>query len=427
MCGSEAGMIFKEDLESLLVNNNKLHRIEAYLNRFNPIKVMQMEHQEIRHSAILAWLLDPRETHGFNDKFLRAFLCEAMRGQGGDPSALDISQADLRDAEVRREWQNIDIFILFPRLGWAFIVENKFHSVQHNGQLAKYAQKIKDTFELQETSLKVRGIFLTLNEEPPQDETYAPIQYSSICEILPYLMEAEAGTVRNDVAIFVNHYLEIIREAAGMSDERLDMEKLARQLYRSHKKALNFIIENGSTTDFEISVEAVVGDDAEYNAIFKVERSDFRFFWKNKYQFSFLPEAWIQHLGGDQLSWAGCENWWAGYPLICWCELHPSHEGASGRLRLIAEVGPLSDHEFRKALIEHIAGIGLKNVGFQKGATDNGKKYSRFLKGAEAHISDVQNIEEIERAIRAIISKFNGTFNEIAPVLSRFSENGYSE
>ncbi|MFN7093346.1 MAG: PD-(D/E)XK nuclease family protein [Allorhizobium sp.] len=161
----------QNDFEDLFVNNQYMSKVETYLNRFNPITTMRMERMEIRHSAILAWLLDPRETHGLQDKFLRTFLCEAMRGQGhmGSPTALEISQADLRDADVRREWQSIDIFILLPRLNWAFIIENKFQSNQHEGQLAKYAERVKSIFEPYEGALKVRGIFLTLYEEPPQE------------------------------------------------------------------------------------------------------------------------------------------------------------------------------------------------------------------------------------------------------------------
>ena len=130
------------ELESLFVNNAKLDSIEKYLNRFNPIKTMKMERMEIRHSAILAWLLTPSETHGFGDHFLKSFLAEALRGQSGlgFPTALDVSQSDLRDAEVRTEWLNIDIFVQSNANKWAFIIENKFGSTQHEGQFSTYAE-----------------------------------------------------------------------------------------------------------------------------------------------------------------------------------------------------------------------------------------------------------------------------------------------
>ncbi|SSC70254.1 unnamed protein product [Ciceribacter sp. T2.26MG-112.2] len=420
----------QKELEDLFVNNRDLQRVGAYLNRFNPIRTMRMEGMEIRHSSILAWLLDPRETHGLGDKFLRAFLCEAMRGQSGlgSPTALEIAQADLRDAEVRREWQQIDIFILLPRLNWAFVIENKFNSSQHEGQLAKYAQRVKSIFEPQEGALKVRGVFLTLYDEVPQDENFVPIQYSAICEILPSLIEDDAKIVNSDVSIFIRHYIEIIQEAAGMNEERNEMEALARQLYRSHKKVLDFVMDYGATTDFILAMEATLGEGLDYGDAFEVDGQKFVFNGHSNLQVSFLPSGWIESLG-DELNWSGCENWWAGYPLICWLQLHDDQEGTSGRLRLYAEVGPISDYDFRKSLIEKIADAaqlqGLRSVSFQKTAMDEGKKFSKFLKGNEAHVSDTQNIEEIEKAMRSLLKKFESVFQVVGNVLPEFKRFGY--
>lgn len=420
-------VLTQNDFEALLVNNPHMSKVEAYLNRFNPITTMRMERMEIRHSAILAWLLDPRETHGLQDKFLRTFLCEAMRGQGhmGSPTALEISQADLRDADVRREWQNIDILILLPRLNWVFIIENKFQSNQHEGQLAKYADRVRSIFEPHEGALKVRGIFLTLYEEPPQDENFVPIHYSAICEILPSLLEQHGETIRSDVGLFVRHYVEIIREATGMSSERIEIEGLARQLYRSHRKVLDFIMEYGATTDFVLAVESALGENLDYGDDFVIDDRTFMFSGNNNYQVSFLPRRWVENLGSD-LKWEGCETWWARYPLICWLELREDGDSGSGRLMLFAEVGPLRDYELRKDLIERIDEAsrvaGTKLVGFQKGSTQQGKKYSRFFKNNGVHISDTQNIEELEKAINTLMRRFDPVFELLAPSVSDFKK-----
>lgn len=421
-----------DDFEDLFVNNRDMTKVESYLNKFNPITTMRMERMEIRHSAILAWLLDPRETHGLEDRFLRTFLCEAMRGQGqmGSPTALEISQADLRDADVRREWQNIDIFILLPRLNWVFIIENKFDSNQHEGQLAKYAERVRSIFEPYEGALKVRGIFLTLYEEPPQDESYVPIQYSAISEILPALLEQRGETIRRDVAMFIGHYVEIIREATGMSSERNEMEGLARQLYRSHRKVLEFIMEYGAATDFVLAVDAAFGENLKYGEPFELEKHTFMYSDHNHHLASFLPWSWVEDID-DDLSWEGCETWWAGYPLICWVQLSEDVDSGTGRLSIYAEVGPLSNHEFRKGLIERISEMarqdGTKLVGFQKGSTEPGKRYSKFLKNNSVQISDPQSIDELEKAIQTLFRRFNPVFDLLAPVLKEFEHFGASE
>lgn len=385
---------------------------------------------EIRHSSILAWLLDPRETHGLSDKFLRAFLCEALRDQPSfhGPTALDVAQADLRDAEVRREWQNIDVFILLPQLKWAFIVENKFHSSQHEGQLRTYAERVKSIFEPQEGLLKIRGVFLTLYNENPQDESYAPLNYHTVASVLSDLIADSLGTIQSEVNIFIRHYIEIIEEAAGMNDERKQMEALARQLYRSHKKVLDFILDHGVSTDFALAVDATFGDGLYEGDQFQLEGQNFYFHAHGNHNVSFLPSSWTDALG-DQLHWKGCEKWWAGFPLICWIQLYAEPESASGRLLLYAEVGPISDHAFRSRLIAAIKEAAEANderkISFQRNAADPGKKYSKFLKGNEVDVRDIQNIEEIEKAIKTLLRQFYPVFKIVADLLPEFTEYGY--
>lgn len=52
-------------VEEFILNNRGLAKINAYLSKFNPIKIMGMEHMEIKHSKILGWLLDARDNHKF--------------------------------------------------------------------------------------------------------------------------------------------------------------------------------------------------------------------------------------------------------------------------------------------------------------------------------------------------------------------------
>lgn len=68
-------------MEDLLVNNSSYHRLRTLLNRFNPIWIMNMERMEIRHSAILGWLLDRNGNHGLGDRVLRVFLSECLTGK----------------------------------------------------------------------------------------------------------------------------------------------------------------------------------------------------------------------------------------------------------------------------------------------------------------------------------------------------------
>jgi len=414
------------DLENLFINNPKLDRLEAYLSRFNPIRIMRMEGMEVRHSNILGWLLDPLETHGMGDRFLKAFLSEALKGESakGRPNALDIVQADLRDIEVRREWQHIDLFLLSRRNNWAFIIENKFHSTQHNGQLSKYVQKVRSAFEPEEGRLEVKGIFLTLHDEDPEDTSFASIGYDSVCELLPRVMAAEGHSIGQNVRVFLDHYIEVIKEATGMSEERDEMEQLARALYRQHRKVLDFIWDHGSSTNFSLARDEVFGDQWGDGEVVKAGKHSFVSLWSSGEQFSFLPLSWYKSLGEERYAWPGCESWWSGYPVICWMQIFQSEKGAEGSIRLFAEVGPLGDVDGRKKLVEAIQAAGTKagitDLRFQKTATNEGKKYSKFLKDNIISIKDVQDIEEISKAIQSLLKKFQPCFDAVAPIFGEF-------
>lgn len=432
---SDAGKRYRDtvpthdEMEELFVNNETFDRIAAYLNRFNPIHTMRMAHMEIRHSAILTWLLDPAETHGFGDRFLKAFLSEALRGQSsrGTPTALDIAQSDLRDAEIRREWQNIDILIVSRQNRWVFIVENKFYANQHQDQLSSYLSKVRAAFEPQGSDLTVRGIFLTLFDEEPHDPGFVPIRYAAICELLPRLMALEGINLGAEVATFLGHYLEVINEEAGMSEEHDEMIELARQLYRLHRKALDFVMENGASTDFVVAAKSTFQGEWEHLRTIRSGTGSYLYNHHDNWKFSFMPSSWAAGFGGEAYDWPGCESWWAGYPMICWLQLFENDAGSSGALKLFAEVGPLADHEFRSSLIAAIKGASDDHpdrIRFQQGSDRLGKRFSKFLKQNQIDIGDTRDADEIARGMRLLLERFQPSFETIARVLPQFQKYG---
>jgi hypothetical protein len=98
-------------------------------------------HQELRHSDFLAFLLDPRQSHGLGDGFLRRLLQKALRAARAGHSAvspIDLDVWNLADAQVQREWRNLDIFVRDEAHQLAVIIENKVDSAEHSGQLERY-------------------------------------------------------------------------------------------------------------------------------------------------------------------------------------------------------------------------------------------------------------------------------------------------
>ncbi len=424
-----------ENLEELFVNNKVFDDIEDHINQFNPIKIMGMERMEIRHSAILAWLLTPNGSHGLGERFLKAFLAEAFQGRSAQNnlSSLSIIQEDFTDAEVSKERENIDIFIFNHSKKWAFIIENKFDSKQGKNQLKEYKEKVSKIYDPTNTGVKVYGIFLTLFDEEPNDPSYNPIKYNSIHEILLRLIDRHKNMMPPDVVTFLGHYLETIGKATGMDKQQNLMETLARKFYIKHKQALDFIIKHGTNTKFAFAAQIVFKKKSKYQEQVEIKGNKFIFHNLSNQTVSFLPFKWFNAFDGKNRKWQGCEKWFAELPLISYIELHPNTDGSSGKLRLYAEVGPISNQEFRSNLIKEIKNVAKgkleKTIKFQSTTKNKSKKYSKFFTGAATthQISDIYDVDEIAEGIRELLSSYEKEYQAVSTILKQFQNYGESK
>ena len=405
----------KNEVENFIINNGHLSNIEAHLNKFNPIRVMQMESMEIRHSAILGWLLNPIENHGLGDWFLKAFITEALKGVSYNISALDVQSVNLMDANVYVEWNNIDIFVEVPNQKWAFIIENKIEASQSHNQLKKYKTFVDEYYK---GGFRISGLFLTLYDESPDDD-YSTIRYRDIYQLIEMLLHQNKDTLSEKVYNFIGYYQETIGRKCGMDNELLDMKKLAKQIYREHKSVIDFIYEHGKSTQFQYAVSQLIDNETEKNnQIFTIDGVDYRYFASHQSIMSFLPEKWVQILGElhhdqkgnidtDAYRWSGCEKWWWKYPVICWLEINEK------AIRVYAEVGPLSSFELRTSLINNIEKVTTNMIKFSDKSKADGAKYSKFLAQTKGKFSskinedDIQDAEAIKAKFETLLMNFN--------------------
>ena len=117
----------------------ELARLETRFTKFNVFEALGVARRELHHSSFLAFLLDPSESHGLRELFLRRFLQETVRSAPHPViSAIELDAIDLKDIEIRREYENIDIFLRDRKNRILVIVENKVGSKQHDDQLERY-------------------------------------------------------------------------------------------------------------------------------------------------------------------------------------------------------------------------------------------------------------------------------------------------
>jgi hypothetical protein len=92
-------------------------------------------------SNFLAFLLDPAESHGQGQRFLRALLMDPLKNAPAELrplSPIDLDGTDLRGVEIRREWKHIDLLVACLEPRFIVVVENKVGSREHSDQLGRY-------------------------------------------------------------------------------------------------------------------------------------------------------------------------------------------------------------------------------------------------------------------------------------------------
>ena len=114
---------------------------------YNLFSILSIERYELKHSALIANLLDPKGSHGCGDAFLRAFFEIALKG-----TAYPFEDCTLPDSYteyytgpiVGDTGGRIDILVKSSRYG--LIIENKIYAGDQDKQLTRYDNYGKKTF-----------------------------------------------------------------------------------------------------------------------------------------------------------------------------------------------------------------------------------------------------------------------------------------
>ncbi len=255
----------RELLERFVVDNQDLEKLESELAKFNLFEAIGVVRQELRHSDWLAFLLNPSQNHRLDDIFLKRLLKRVLLEadevtdlSGLRVSPVDIDIADLEDAEVRREWKNIDILIHSPSNRLVCAIENKIDSEEHSNQLERYWKIISKEFR------DCRAILIYLSPEgnPPSHKRWIACSYSKIAELIKNICENYQSTLGSDVYTLMTHYSNLLRRHIASDSE---IAELCRKIYNKHKQALDLIFEHRPDVQSEIAkfVEELVNKEAE--------------------------------------------------------------------------------------------------------------------------------------------------------------------
>ncbi|MFM9995537.1 MAG: PD-(D/E)XK nuclease family protein [Phycisphaerales bacterium] len=320
-------------LERFVAENDDLLALEEQIGRFNIFDALNVARVEIRHSNYLAWLLTPGESHGQGDLFLKAVLMDVLRKarhQAITPplSPVDLDGADLQGVEVRREWRNIDLLIECKEPPFVIAVENKVDSGVHSGQLQRYEATVGAEF----AGVRALYVFLTPEGDEASDEDWVAYSYADLHRTLTRTRKVNAAAIGGDVAVFLDHYLGLI---GSRFMENVDLDKLCRQIYANHRRAMDLIWERVGTPAAELvrRIQEWLEQRPEWVHITTKQK-----------EVEFIPAAWNKMLRpvGKRKTFEP-EHW-----------MTMRLRAGSTRLRLFVIVCPTTDAGVRKRTLERL-------------------------------------------------------------------------
>ena len=195
---------------------------ELRARRVNLFDVLRNAHYEIRHSNVLAWLLEPGETHGLGDRFLRRFM---------ESLAILTPESRTERVRVERERNYVDIAVFLDEEKKLVAIENKVVELYDDAidQAMGYDKELHQEFA---TSYDIRSVLLTTSsdrdattaiDQGPGREHLSHMSWNRIHQIIESFYPDDIAD-RSDARAFVRQYLEaverLLRPAGG---DTLDM------------------------------------------------------------------------------------------------------------------------------------------------------------------------------------------------------------
>lgn len=230
-------MTNEEALKKFLLDIDCLNELLPWTGKFNLFDVLRISRTEIRHSNMLAWLLNANENHGMGDAYVKALVQKLVANDSaGRYDVFQLALMDFYSFTVQREWNNIDILLTSSEEKTLIAFENKVGAHEHSDQLNRYRKILEKAYP---DYCRIY-LYLTPDGELPSDEEYWDVMtYLDIVETL----ESVSGGIDliPDVRLMIDNYIAIIRRDI-VDDQQLI--EICDKIYKKHQKALDLIFEH---------------------------------------------------------------------------------------------------------------------------------------------------------------------------------------
>lgn len=163
---------------------------------FNIFETLEYQRREDIHSNLLAWLLNPEESHGIGDVFLRSFVEKVF-------NIKDLStNFPVKVFREKQEGKNRHIYdIVVEGNNWWLVIENKIDSEEQEGQTKGYAEDWRHRGILGKNVLLA---YINPTGRRPESSDFTPISYRTIRELLISMK------FQGDSNVLINHFIDHI-------------------------------------------------------------------------------------------------------------------------------------------------------------------------------------------------------------------------
>ena len=333
----------QQQILSLIEDSQEFTYLHNHFNRFNPFKVLQVDNYEIRHSNVLAWLMDPKQNHDLGSYFIKKLIAKVFVNPANfededkiaNYDVLQLSRHSYHDLVVYKELatsnrKRIDLLAVSSLHQVAVLIENKYWSNESEGQLEEYIEFVRTAYD----GYKIIPVFLTLQDEEPTHEDYLMLGYSDVLDILKNVTDANKDYMHQDVHSFISYYIDILEDQLVQNDE---LNEKGMALYKNHKEAVDLLSAVGkgkieAESSFANELIHIYGQYKEtIDFIVKVGNSFLReafirfarkLGWPEHLYTPhfrvphFIEQTWDEHFDENDLR----KKWWMNKGLITWFE-----------------------------------------------------------------------------------------------------------
>ncbi|MFX0139451.1 MAG: PD-(D/E)XK nuclease family protein [Candidatus Hodarchaeota archaeon] len=389
-----------ENIENLIEKfllDKDFEILEEKLNKFNLFTVLNVSNKEYVISSNLRWLLDPKETHGLGDYFLKKLLTKVIllnknhRYYNKDVfSVINIDTMSFNDALVQTEEVFLgrgrgDISITEEENKIYILIENKIYAKEGKDQTITYVKAVNELYP--DNKFHKLFIFLQLEGEGAEAKEFLSFTYSHLVEILKETLENK----KDDMALGPRFLMEqLIRNVEENLLEEGEIQELCEKLYRKHRVAIEMI--------------------------YQAKPSNRQFYeYLGKEACSRLGDEWGYRARGSYCAvfknvWSELLNSRGSFPIV-----HYEYMYLPENLNIFIHVESWADEILNEKLRENLKNTKITEIKKIK-IHDTGSIYNDRVKSN----IDIENIEKVlEQGIDKMIDLINKTFKFIDDAVNK--------